>query len=348
MQAVVIDAPGSLSYGELPDPTPKPGEVVVAVRACGICGTDLHLLDGDLTTGRYPVVPGHEFSGEIVALGAGVSELKVGTLVAVDPSLYCGHCSQCRIGHDNLCENWNAIGVTVNGAAAEYVAVPQWNAYRVPEGLDASLAALIEPLSCAVHGYDLIHTKLADRFLIYGAGTMGLLLLMLAYRAGAISVTMVEPIAARRDKARALGATRVVASGADLEPEARFEIVMDATGVVAAIEDAIGRVRRGGTFLQFGVAPGDAFASMSPFKLYNDEVTMVGAMAVLHSYGRSRDLTVAGDMPLSELVSDRLPLSSYEEAVARVRRGSGYKVQVLPGDASSGGREAAVAKSASS
>ncbi|MCU1492805.1 MAG: alcohol dehydrogenase [Acidimicrobiaceae bacterium] len=331
MQAVVIESPGDVGVAEVKDPTPGPDEIVVAVRACGICGTDLHLADGDFTAARYPLVPGHEFAGEVVAVGGDVTSVATGALVAVDPSLYCGHCRQCRSGHGNLCENWNAIGVSVAGAAAEYVAVPEWNAHVLPAGFDMSLAALIEPLSCAVHGYDLVHTKLGDRFLIYGAGTMGVMLLLLASRSGAIAVTVVEPNAARRARASEFGATVVVSSGDELDPPMGYDVVMDATGVIAAIEDGIKRVRRGGTFLQFGVAAAQATASVSPYRIYNDEITLVGAMAVLESYDRACDLTTEIDLGLARLVSDRLPLQDYVGALERARRSEGYKIQLSPG-----------------
>jgi 2-desacetyl-2-hydroxyethyl bacteriochlorophyllide A dehydrogenase len=333
MQAVVIESPREISVGEVKDPTPGPNDIVVAVRACGICGTDLHIADGEFGPARYPLVPGHEFAGQVVAVGKDVTSVRTGSLVAVDPSLYCGHCRPCRSGHGNLCENLNGIGVSVAGAAAEYVAVPEWNAHLLPAGFDMSLGALIEPLSCAVHGYDLVRTKLGDRFLIYGAGTMGLMLLMLASRSGAIAVTVVEPNAARRQQALEFGVTAVVSKGEELDPPTGYDVVMDATGVIAAIEDGIQRVGRGGTFLQFGVAAVEATANVSPFRIYNDEITVVGAMAVLESYERACDLAVEIELGLNKLVSDQLPLHDYVDALERVRRGECYKIQVMPGGA---------------
>ncbi|HUC13969.1 MAG TPA: zinc-dependent alcohol dehydrogenase family protein [Acidimicrobiales bacterium] len=342
MQAVVIEGPGDISVGELPDPTPGPGEIVVAVRACGICGTDIHIADGDLASAKYPLVPGHEFAGEVVAVGDDppvvrglapereVERFRPGDLVAVDPTLFCGRCRPCRLGHENLCERWGAIGVTVGGGCAELVAVPSWNAHRLPTGFDMSLGALIEPLSCAVHGYDLIKTKLADRFIIYGAGTMGLMLLLLAERVGAASVTVVEPNEARRKKAAELGATEALASAEQLDAGRRFDIVMDATGVIAAIEDGLQRVRPGGTFLQFGVASNSATAKVSPFKIYNEEITVIGSMAVLKSYDRACDLTTEVDLNLRALVSGQYPLIDYPEVLKRARHGDGYKLQVVP------------------
>jgi 2-desacetyl-2-hydroxyethyl bacteriochlorophyllide A dehydrogenase len=331
MQAVVIDKPGDVSLAEVPDPVPRPAEMVVAVRACGICGTDLHIIDGEFSLARYPLVPGHEFAGEVVAVGSEVTGFSVGAMVTADPNNPCGRCRPCREGHDNLCEDFTALGITVPGACAEFVAVPFWRARALPAGFDMSVGALVEPLSCAVHGYDLVRSKLGDRFLIYGAGTMGLLLVALAGRVGAISVSVVEPNARRRELARSFGATTVLAGSDEIEADARFDVVIDATGVVGAIEDALGHVGRAGTYLQFGVAPADGSARFSPFRLYNDELSFLGSMAVLHSFDRACDLAVNLDLGLSKIVSDTLPLSSYIEAFDRVRRGQGLKVQLAPG-----------------
>jgi 2-desacetyl-2-hydroxyethyl bacteriochlorophyllide A dehydrogenase len=329
MQAVVIDKPGDVSVGEVADPTPGPDDLVVAVRACGICGTDLHIVDGEFSLASYPLVPGHEFAGEVVAVGRRVTGIAVGTMVTADPNSFCGRCRPCREGHGNLCEDFTALGVTVAGAAADFVAVPSWLARPLPADFDMSVAALVEPLSCVVHGYDVLRPKLGDRFLIYGAGTMGLLLLALASRTGAISVSVVEPHAKRRELARSFGASRVFGGANELEGE-RFEVVIDASGALGAIEDALHHVRRGGTYQQFGVAPSDALATFSPFRLYNDELSFVGSMAVLHSFERACDLAVNLDLGLARLVSDTLPLDSYVEALERVRQGLGLKVQVAP------------------
>ena len=153
MRAVIWEAPGRLKITDVPDPAPQHGELVIQVGICGICGTDVHIADGEFPPTPYPIVPGHEFAGRIMARGTGVpGDWPEGARVAVDPSLFCGHCPACRSGRGNLCANWNAIGDTVNGAFAEYVAVPAANAYRIPDSVDDAQGALIEPLSCAVHG----------------------------------------------------------------------------------------------------------------------------------------------------------------------------------------------------
>jgi 2-desacetyl-2-hydroxyethyl bacteriochlorophyllide A dehydrogenase len=333
VRAVVIAAPGQVEVTTVDDPTPGPRDVVVDVAACGICGTDLHILDGEFAP-TLPIVPGHEFAGVVVALGSGVDPatdgIAVGDRVAVDPSLYCMECHYCRIGRNNLCERWNAIGVSRPGAAAEFVAAPVANCVKLPDGVRLEDAALVEPLSCAIRGYDVLKGSLARHYLIYGAGTMGLMMMELAKRAGAATVDMVDLNPARLETARELGCTNTVTSADRLEMPRGWDVVIDCTGVVAAIEDGLTRVGKGGTFLQFGVSEMEARARFSPYRVYNEEITIVGSMAVLHSYERAAELFVAGVLDPDVMISDRYPLDRYPEALDQFKRGVGRKIQVIP------------------
>jgi 2-desacetyl-2-hydroxyethyl bacteriochlorophyllide A dehydrogenase len=332
MKAAIIEAPGDIRVGTVPDPTPAPGQIVVKVAACGVCGTDLHIADGDLPAAQYPIVPGHELAGEVVAVGGDVSDLAEGNRVAVDPSLYCGHCRFCRVGRDNLCENYNAVGVTVPGGGAEYVAVPAGNAYVVPVGLSYRRAALIEPLSCAVHGMHVLSARMGDSFVIVGAGTMGLMLLQLALRGNASKVAVVDLNEDRLARARRLGATSTTTDAASLREDAPlgFDCVIEATGVPAAIEGAFDMVTRGGKLLVFGVAPPEARVSLPPFRIYNDEITVLGSMAVQNSYAPAVELMVSGAFDADALLTETASLDEYPAALDAVRRQDGLKTQVLP------------------
>ena len=216
MRAVVIKAPNEVEVLTVDDPTPGPRDVVVDVAACGICGTDLHILEGEFAP-TLPIIPGHEFAGTVEAVGTDVTELAVGARVAVDPSLYCHECHYCRLGKDNLCERWNAIGVSVPGAAADYAVAPVANCVVLPEHVRLEDAALIEPLSCAVRGYDVLKSNLGAHVLIYGSGTMGLMMLELAKRTGAASVDMVDINEERLVTARTLGCSHAATSADQLE-----------------------------------------------------------------------------------------------------------------------------------
>ncbi|MEU7430136.1 zinc-dependent alcohol dehydrogenase family protein [Streptomyces sioyaensis] len=330
MRAVVIHTPEHYEVTTVDDPTPGPGEVLVAPAAVGICGTDVHIVQGEFAPTPYPIIPGHEFTGEIVALGAGVTGLRTGEQVAVDPSLFCGACHYCSIGHGNLCENWGAIGDTVDGAMAEYVKVPAANCYRLPESVDVAQGTLIEPLSCAVRGFDVLPRRLGDHYLIYGAGTMGLMMLQLAKAAGAASLSVVDINKDRLEIAERLGADATAASASDLDRPQGWETVIDCTGVIPVIEDGLTRVRRGGTFQQFGVAPSASKASFSPFRVYNDEITIVGSMAVLHSFGRAVELMAKGVIDADTMITHSFGLDDFGAALQTFRDGSGRKIQLRP------------------
>ena len=340
MRAVVIDAPGRIRVDNVPDPTPRPDEVLVRVGACGICGTDLHIIDGESPLARYPVIPGHEFAGEVVALGGDIAQsngngeanITVGSRVAIDPNLYCGHCDLCRTGHENLCLNYAALGVTTNGAIAQYVAVPMASAYLLPNSMSLREGALIEPVSCAVHGMHSLNPRSGDTFLIVGAGTMGLLLLQLALRGGASRVAMVDVNMQRLASAEELGATRTYndIERALADESLGFNCVIDATGVPAVIENAFMAVKRGGKFMVFGVASNEARISLSPFRIYNDEITIVGSMAILFSFQAALDLISSGVINTQAMLTEALPLQDFSRALDMVRKGQGVKTQILP------------------
>lgn len=340
MRAVIIDAPASFRVDSVPDPTPRSDELLIRVEACGICGTDLHIIDGDSPLARYPIIPGHEFAGEVVALGCdlaqndgnGEANIIVGSRVAVDPNLYCGHCDFCRTGHENLCLYYSALGVTMNGAIAQYVVVPMKAAYLLPDTISWREAALIEPASCAVHAMHSLNPRSGDTFLIVGAGTMGLLLLQLARYGGASRVVMVDVNSQRLARAEQLGATRtyhdIQRALADEPPG--FNCVIDATGVPAVIENAFMAVKRGGKFMIFGVASHEARISLSPFRIYNDEITIIGSMAVLFSFQAALDLISSGVINAEAMLTTALPLQEFSRALDMVRQGKGVKTQILP------------------
>ncbi|MBO8194871.1 zinc-dependent alcohol dehydrogenase family protein [Streptomyces oryzae] len=329
MKAALVESVGTVSLTEVPDPAPGPREVVVKVSACGLCGTDLHILQGEFAP-SLPLIPGHEFAGEVVALGSEVTELTEGDQVAVDPSLYCYECRYCRRGHNNLCDRWAAIGVSRAGGAAEYAVAPVANCVRLPEHVRTQDAALIEPLSCAVRGYDVLKSQLGSHVLIYGSGTMGLMMLELAKRTGAAGVDVLDLNPDRLATARSLGCSGAAATAEELDRPEGWDLVVDATGNAAAIQDGLSRVAKAGTFLQFGVSDYATRATIEPYRIYNQEITITGSMAVLHSYERAAELFAGGILDPEVFISDRMPLASYPEALGRFAEGKGRKIVVVP------------------
>jgi 2-desacetyl-2-hydroxyethyl bacteriochlorophyllide A dehydrogenase len=329
VKAAVITGAGQVEIATVDDPKPGPRQVVVDVAACGLCGTDLHILQGEFAP-TLPIIPGHEFAGVIVELGSEVTDLAVGDRVAVDPSLFCNECRNCRRGRNNLCLRWNAIGVSKPGAAAEYAVAPWSNCVKLPEHVRIEDAALIEPLSCAVRGYDVLRAQLAESVLIYGSGTMGLMMLQLGKLTGAARIDVVDLNTERLATATQLGVTTTATSADQLDRPDGWDVVIDATGNEKAIQDGLGRVAKGGTFLQFGVSDYAARATIEPYKIYNQELTITGSMAVLHSYERAADLFANGVLDAEIFISDRLPLDQYAAALDQFKAGKGRKIQVLP------------------
>ncbi len=323
-----MTAPGAIEVTTIDDPTPARDDVIVEVAAVGLCGTDLHILAGD--HGVLPVVPGHEVTGTVVAAGVEPGQVRVGDRVAVDPSLPCRACRFCRRGRENLCLTLGALGVTTAGGAAEYMRAQANRCIVLPDHVDLHGATLIEPLSCVLRGYDVLRTTLGASVLVYGAGTMGLLLLEVAKHTGPRSVHVVDPNTERATRAIALGCTGAAPSVAALDVGEKWDVVIDATGNADAIQDGVGRVARGGTFLQFGVASPETRVSISPYTIYNHEITITGSMAVLHSFERAADLFAAGIVDWRAFVTSQRSLADYADALASFGRGEGVKTQVLP------------------
>ncbi len=333
MRAVVVKKPGEFRVDDVPEPEAGLGEVVIKVGACGLCGTDIHIIDGEFPPTRYPIIIGHEFGGEVVALGEGVAGVAVGDRVGVDPTLNCGACYFCQRGQGNLCERWNGVGVARNsGGFAECVAVPARTVYALPEGMSMAAAALIEPISCVVRGFHRLQPQVGESYLVYGAGPMGLLNAQVARFNGASVVALLDINSRRLERARADFGFDVVGGSLDEVRELAgasrgFDNVIEATGVTKVAERAIDAVKRRGKLLLFGVCPPGETAAYDAFKIYNEEITILGSMAVLNSYGPAIDVLNAGAVDVDKMVTHTLPLDDFAQAVELFRSGAGLKIQ---------------------
>jgi 2-desacetyl-2-hydroxyethyl bacteriochlorophyllide A dehydrogenase len=207
---------------------------------------------------------------------------------------------------------------------------PVANCVRLPEHVRTQDAALVEPLSCAVRGYDVLQSRLGAHVLIYGSGTMGLMMLELAKRTGAASVDVVDVNATRLETARRLGVSASAANPDELDRPQGWDLVIDATGNAAAIQDGLERVAKAGTFLQFGVADYATRVTIDPYRIYNREITITGSMAVLHSFERAAELFATGVLDPEVFISDRIPLDRYPEALEQFASGIGRKIVVVP------------------
>ncbi len=328
MKAVVVDRPGATAFTTVNEPQLGPDEAIVRVLGCGICGTDHHILDGGLPTVTYPVIPGHEGWGEVVAVGQNETRLRTGALVAIDPSLHCGLCPQCRRGHGNLCEDWGSIGGTQPGAWAELVSVPVKNAHVLPEGYPTDVAVLIEPVACLLRGLKVLRPEVDGSALVFGAGTMGILWALALRLAGLRLAGVVETDALRRDLCSRTFDLPVLAWAEAASLEADY--VIDATGNASAMEEAIWRARPGGAVMLFGVAGTDVRVPLSPFRLYQRELRVLSSMAILHTYGDAVNFVAEHADLLRPVVTDVFALQSFDQALEQIRGGTALKVVLDP------------------
>jgi 2-desacetyl-2-hydroxyethyl bacteriochlorophyllide A dehydrogenase len=330
MQALVVPAPGTWAViDDAPVPRAGDGEVQVQVKAAGICGSDLHILAGEFPPTPYPITPGHEFAGVVTDVGAGVANVAPGDRVAIDPSLFCGSCRYCHAGRGNLCAQWGAIGDTVGGAFAEYVVAPAKNAHPLPGRLSFAAGALAEPMSCVVHGLRRLEMRPGSDLLVVGGGTIGLLLLQSAKRSGATTVDVADTDISRLERARSFGADNVGLDAGELVARRGhgYEYVIEATGVPAAGQAALDALDRGGSLLIFGVAPERAEIPISPFRVYNDEQTILGTMAVLDSFAPAMSMLASDVIDVERMVTHRFRLDQFGEALATMRGRQGLKIQ---------------------
>lgn len=328
MRAVVLDGRGATPVQELANPQPGELDIVIAPQAVGICGTDLHLVTGDYPTGSFPVVPGHEFAGDVVAVGSEVTEFDPGDRVGIDPNVNCGRCEMCLAGATNLCPELYPIGVTVDGACADLVKVPAKVAFRLPDGLSYEVGALVEPFACVLHAAGRIGPLQDQRVLIYGAGSIGLFTVAYAKAHGAASVAVVEPSEVRRHAAWEFGADAADVPGASTA-ERDVDLVVEASGHATVVSDALRRLDNRGTLLQMGVVSPTEAIDLHPYDLFDRELSLIGSQSLATSYPDALAEISGLTEVMSRMVTHRFPLADYDAALAAARSDGARKVHVL-------------------
>jgi len=341
MRAAVLYPNGDIDIEEREAPEPGEREVLVEVKACGVCKTDLHIARGSFNP-PGPVVLGHEFSGVVRERGSGVEDFRPGDRVAVNPINSCGDCRYCAQGRTNLCSDAVVLGGAgeeiVDGGFQELSLVPAASLGKIDAEVPFLRGAFAEPLGCAVRGIERAQIGLGDDVLIIGAGPMGLLLLQLACLEGAGRIWMSELRAKRRELARELGADRVLDPGKEsLEelieaegPEGGFDVAIEAVGAEETFEVALNSTRRGGRAMVFGVPPEDARVPLDIFSTYYDEIDVIGSYAISKdSFYRSLSLLDGGRIRTEELISHELELDQLPEALRLAEEGEGMKKVIV-------------------
>jgi len=340
MQAAVYQQPGVVTVEEKAVPSPGPGEVLIEVDHCGICGSDIHILrDG---WGNKPgLVAGHEFAGVIAAVGDGVQEWSIGEEVVGGPSPRCGRCRRCREGKPSQCEDRSRSVIDGHdGAFARYVLVAASSLWRVPDGLSKRAAALAEPLAVALHGITRSDIAEGDTAMVIGVGPIGALTIAALKTRGMGPITAVEPSEKRKQLARDLGADEVLGPS-DLEVYERWEperisphavhVVLECSGKKAAMEAGFHQLRRGGTLALVGA--GIDHPTFDPNRFILNELQVRGSFVYdLDGFDRALELLASGQLPTDLLIEpDDIPLDRISEALEGLANGDiSGKVMVAP------------------
>lgn len=315
MKAAVLEAVEKLVVKDIPKSEPKDDEVLIKVKVCGICGTDLKLYNGQYTA-KTPVVLGHEYSGEVVEVGKEVMNFKVGDRVVSDPNESCGKCYWCRNSQPCFCNNLAAYGVLRDGGFAEYCTAGEKGVYKIPDALDFESAAFTEPVSCVVRGADRIGYKHGDSVVIIGGGPMGQVHLQFALHSGAKKVILVEPQESRIEMATKFRADRVInpdkedvkKAVLDLTEGLGADVVIEVVGHASTIEQAVDLAKKGGKILIFGFAPEGEKASIIPFDILSRELTIIGSWVNPYTYSRALDILASKQVDVKPLISSRVEL----------------------------------------
>ena len=330
MKALVLNEYGKLDLMDVPDPDAGPNEVLVRVRSCGICGSDVHGYDGSSGRRIPPVIMGHEASGVVAEVGNGVRAFDPGERVTFDSMICCRGCVFCRAGRPNLCQDRRVLGVSCDdyrrhGAFAEYVAVPDHIVFRVPDGVSFDEAAMVEPVSVAVHAVARANPALGDKTLVVGAGMIGLLTVQALRSAGCGRIFVVDLAADRLRMAAELGADETIQSGDGTDvPEVVRELtgglgadlVMEAVGIGDTVAMSIDSVRKGGRVVLIGnIAPTVEFGLQS---VVTREIDVLGSCASSNDYPACLDMMRRGAIRVRPVLSASVPLERGQEMFDRL------------------------------
>jgi L-iditol 2-dehydrogenase len=320
MKALILKEYLKFAYEEAPMPELGPDDVLVAVKACGICGSDVHGMDGSSGRRRPPIIMGHEAAGVVARIGRQVTQWRPGDRVTFDSTVYCGECDYCRAGQINLCDHRRVLGVSCedyrrHGAFADYVAVPQRIVYALPAGLSFEHAALVEPLSIALHAVRRTPVGLNDTAVVIGAGMIGLLVIQALRQCGCSRILAVDVAADRLELAGKVGATDLVDSSVvavwpeimRLTGERGADAAIEAVGLGSTVEAAARSVRKGGAVTLVGNLTAQVQLPLQT--VVTRELTLFGSCASRGDYPASLELLARGAIDVRPLISAVAPLS---------------------------------------
>jgi threonine dehydrogenase-like Zn-dependent dehydrogenase len=333
MRAAVFEGEGRLLVRDVPDPAPGPDEVLIEVEACGVCGSDVQIINvppGHPST--PPVTIGHEFVGWVRAAGTAVRDVAIGTRVVVDPDPKCGACDSCRAGRPANCTNVVALGVHRDGALARYVTAPANSIYPISPDVPTELAALVEPLACVVNGTNRAAIRPGESVVVFGAGAIGCLFIAVFRASGAARIVAIEPSAYRAAVAREVGADVVLTPDewavqrGELMPRGA-DVVVDAVGSV--LPQAIEAAAMGARVVIFGMN-GNARPPVHQIEIVEKGLAILGSYISNFTFPAAIRLVESGQLNLAPMITATIPLEETVAGIARIRSGEAVKIVIKP------------------
>ena len=335
LQAVMTN-PGKIEFREIVKPTPANDEVLIQMKRIGVCGSDIHVFHGLHPYTSYPIVQGHEVAGVVAEVGVQVTGFNPGDKVIFMPQVTCGVCYPCRHGMYHICDNLKVMGFQTNGAAQEYFSVNVKNVLKLPEGISLDQAALIEPISVAVHCLSRAGSIEGQKVLVLGAGTIGNLVAQVAQASGAASVMLTDVSAYKLDKARECGIQNVVNPDTEDLAQAilkyfgpdKADLIMECVGVQPTITQAIANARKGSTIVVVGVFGKKPEVDLG--LVQDRELSLVGTlMYQKKDYERAIELVAAGKLCLDPMVTQRFDFKQYLQAYEAIEGSGGNYLKVM-------------------
>lgn len=326
MRSAVFYGKHDLRVEEHEVPAVGPHDILIQVKACGVCGTDVHIYEGDKGAAEVtpPTILGHEFAGIISEVGSQVKNYKPGDRVCIDPNCYCGACDPCRNGVAHYCENMIGYGTTVDGGFAEYCSVDERQVYLLGENTTFEQGAMAEPVACCLHGIDMCEIQPGHQVVVIGGGMIGLLMLQLAKLAGAAKVALLEPVENKREVGKKLGAdicidpmredvkSRLAECGMNW-----VNVVIECVGRPSTIEQAIDIAGNKAVVMMFGLTKPDEQIAVKPFQIFQKELVLKASYINPYTQRRALDLINSGRLDVSSMVYEVCGLNELEDVLSR-------------------------------
>ncbi len=340
MKALVYKKRENFSITEVEKPVISDNQILLKVKYCGICKTDLHIHNGRFIS-EFPLIPGHEFTGIVEEVGKKVVDLKVGDRVVADNTVLCGKCYYCKRNQPLYCENFVSLGVTTSGGFAQYVAVNSDKIFTISDSLSFEDASFAEPTACAVHGMDMIDVQNGDNILMFGAGSTGIILAQLLKQGGAGKVVVAAPTQFKLDILKEYGIETVKINRSDVSvseaeiksygPPMGYDIVIDATGATSILQSAFKYAKKGSKIVIYGVCNESDTISINPYDVFSQEYKIIGSFAQTHCFDRAINALETGIVKVDNLVTHKFSLDDYDKGLDTIKDGrQSIKILIAP------------------